>query len=376
MATNKKNINIPLYKVHLPPDIQSFLASVLQSGNLSGGPNVKRFEGLLQSYVGNRLITSTGDISSSIALSLSMAGVGPGDEVIASPMACLATNQPIKNLYANVRWCDVDPLTGNMDPADLASKVNPSTKAVLVFHWAGNPVDLDSIYAVAEKHNIPVVEDAGEALGAEYKGRKIGNTGSDFTVFSFYPNRHINTIEGAAIAFSSSENYERGQWLKRYGIHQPSFRTDNGEINPDSDIPVAGLNSYMNHVSASIGVKQMGALPVIVKKHQSNWEFYNDALKNLPGISVLKSIPDTKSACWVYTLLAERRDSLLKFLRGRGIYASKVHLRNDIYSCFGASTERLPGVDCFAAHCISIPSGWWVGAKEREFIVNSIRWGR
>jgi dTDP-4-amino-4,6-dideoxygalactose transaminase len=370
MTENKKDIKIPLYKVHLPTDMQSCFQSVFQSGNLSGGPNVQRFESLLQSYIGNRNITTTGDVSSSIALSLFMAGVRPGDEVVASPMACLATNEPIKNLFADVRWCDVDPLTGNMDPDDLARKINPRTRAILVFHWAGNPADLDSIYEIAKSNNIPVVEDAGEALGAEYKGRKIGNSGSDFTVFSFYPNRHITTIDGAAIAFSRTENYERGQWLKRYGIHQPSFRTDDGEINPESDIIEPGLNTYMNHIAASIGVKQMEHLAGIVERHQSNGAFYNDALGSVSGLSVLRTIPDTKSAYWVYTLLAEKRDDLLKYMRSKGVYASKVHLRNDIYSCFGADIENLPGVDYFASRCISIPSGWWVGAEEREFVVD------
>lgn len=375
MAENKKDITIPLYKVHLPADVQSCLQPVLQSGNISGGPNVQRFEGLLQSYIGNSHITSTGDVSSSIILSLTMAGVRPGDEVIASPMACLATNEPIKNLFANVRWCDVDPLTGNMDPVDLASKISPRTKAILVFHWAGNPVDLDSIYEIAKSNNIPVVEDAGESLGAEYKGRKIGNTGSNYTIFSFYPNRHINTIEGAAIAFASAENYERGKWLKRYGIHQPSFRTDDGEINSDSDILEPGLNTYMNHIAASIGVKQMESLPGIVERHQSNGAFYNDALNNVSGLNVLKQIPDTKSAFWVYTLLAERRDDFLKYLRDKGIYASKVHLRNDNYACFGATKIHLPGVDHFASRCISIPCGWWVGQEEREFVADCIKQG-
>ena len=375
MAGNKMEITIPLYKVHLPADIQSCFQSVLKSGNLSSGPNVQMFESLLQTYIGNRYITSTGDVSSSILLSLIMAGVTPGDEVIASPMACLATNEPIKNLFANVRWCDIDPLTGNMDPVDLANKISPRTKAILVFHWAGNPADLDSIYEIAKNHNIPVVEDAGEALGAEYKGRKIGNTGSDYTVFSFYPNRHINTIEGGAIAFSCEDNFERGQWLKRYGIHQPSFRSGDGEINPDSDILESGLNTYMNHIAACIGVKQMESVQSIIERHRTNGTFYNEVLSNVSGLNVLKQITDTKSAYWVYTILAENRDGLLKYLRGKGIYASKVHLRNDNYSCFGATKERLPNVDGFASRCISIPCGWWVGQEEREFVADCIKKG-
>lgn len=369
MSQNSVPITIPLYKVHMPLDIHSCIQPVIQSESISGGPNVQQFENLLQSYIGNSYITSTGDISSSIILSLTMAGIRPGDEVIASPMACLATNEPIKNMFANVRWCDVDPLTGNMDPMDLARKITSRTKAILVFHWAGNPADLDSIYEIARSRNIPVVEDAGEALGADYKGKKIGNTGSDFTVFSFYPNRHINTIEGSAIAFADEANYERGRWFKRYGIHQPSFRTNDGEINPESDILEPGLNTYMNHIAATIGVKQMEFLPGIVERHQSNGLYYNDSLKSVAGITVLKTLPETKSSYWVYTLLAERRDDLLRYLRSNGVYASKVHLRNDMYTCFGKTTEDLPGVTHFASHCLSIPCGWWVSDADRERVV-------
>ena len=210
--------HVPLYSVHMPPHIGSVIAPILGSSQLAAGPNVAAFEKLLQQYIGNPLLTSTGDASTSIAICLYLAGVRPGDEVIASPLACLATNQPILNLFAKVRWCDVDPLTGNLDPDDLARKVTKHTKAVLLFHWAGNPADLAPIYDTSRRAELSVVEDASEAMGAEYEGKRIGDTGGDYVVFSFYPNRHLTTIEGAAIAFGDAVQYERGKCLKRYGI--------------------------------------------------------------------------------------------------------------------------------------------------------------
>jgi len=125
--------NIPLYKVHMPKEAHAALQEVLYSGQIANGPNVENFESLFQAYIGNPHITTTSDISSSISLCLYMAGVRPDDKVLTSPMACLATNMPIKNLFARIVWCDIDPLTGNIDPTDVEQQICPRAKAILVY---------------------------------------------------------------------------------------------------------------------------------------------------------------------------------------------------------------------------------------------------
>lgn len=367
------NKSIPLYKVHTPPNVAGIMSEVMTTGQIAIGPNVAKFEDLLRDYLGNPLVTTTGDISNSLVLCLFLAGVRPGDDVLMSPLVCLATSCPVRNLFANIRWCDVDPATGNIDPADISKRITPKTKAIVVYHWAGNPADLDAIHAVARAHNIVVIEDAGEALGAEYHGKKIGTTGSDYTVFSFYPNRHLTTIDGGAIACAREEDYEKAYWLKRYGIHQPTFRCADGEINPESDIPIAGWNLYMNHVAATIGVAQMAYLPQIIARHQENGFYYDEALDDIPGITILRRPNNSLSAYWVYTFLARNRDNLLERLQQAGVSASKVHLRNDLYSAFGSGPENLPGVAEFSAQCLSIPCGWWVTDQDRAYIVDLIR---
>jgi len=366
---------LPLYKVHLPPEADQVISSVLHSGQIASGEHATRFELSLQNFVGNPRITVTQDAASSIALSLFLGGVRPGDEVLASPMACLATNEPVLNLFARIRWCDIDPQTGNLDAEDLRRRITPHTRAILIFHWAGNPANVDVIYEIARAHGLPVIEDASEALGAEYAASKLGNTGADFTVFSFYANRHITTLEGGAIAFGSEEHYERGRWLKRYGIHVPTFRDPQGEINPRSDIPLAGWNMAMHEVSAALGTVQMGHLPSIIARHQANGMFYDQALSGVPGIRILKRPAAARSAYWVYTFLADDRDGLLRRLRECDVHASKVHQRNDRYSCFGVSGYDLPGVDEFQHRCLSIPCGWWIGEEAREYICQMVRSG-
>lgn len=365
--------SIPLYKPQLPPDIGNAVSTVLQSGAIATGPNVARFEELFGEYLDNPLVTTNSDLSTGLVLSLFQAGVRPGDEVIMSPLVCLATSCPVRNLFASIRWCDVDPLTGNMDPEDIPKRITPRTKAIVVYHWAGNPADLDAIHAVARNYEIAVIEDAGEALGAEYHGKKIGATGSDYTVFSFYPNRHLTTIDGGAIACAHEEDYEKLRWLKRYGIHQTSFRDENGEINPESDIPIAGWNSYMNHVAATVGIAQMAYLRSNVSRWQENGLYYDRVLADVPGVTVLRRPEASRSAYWVYTLLSSDRNRLFRRLRNAGVHASKVHLRNDLYTAFGSRGERLPGVDAFSKDCLSVPSGPWVTDEERDRIVEVIR---
>jgi dTDP-4-amino-4,6-dideoxygalactose transaminase len=366
---------IPLYKVHMPETVLEALKHVVFSGYLADGDFVRRFEDALRDYLGNANITTNSDVSTALMLALYVAGVRPGDEVIASPVACLATNQPILNLFAKAVWADVDPLTGNLDPSQIPRLVTERTKAILYPHWAGDPAEIDAINAAARAHGLQVIEDAGEALGAEYRGRKVGATGSDFTVFAFHAIRHITTGEGAAITYADPEVAERAGWLKRYGIHRPTFRDEWGEIDPSSDIPQAGYNSYLTNLAAAIGLEQCKWVESIVARHRANGEYYDRALADVPGITILRRPPYAKSAYWVYTLLAERRDDLLRALRGRGIYTSKVHLRNDGYSCFAASRRPLPGADAFTARHLCIPSGWWVGEGDRERIVATIRQG-
>lgn len=364
--------NIPLYKVSTPQGLEIVVSDAFNSGQIAVGPNVAKFESLLSEYLGNAWVTTTCDVSMALTLCLFQAGVRPGDDVLVSPLVCLSTTCPIRNLFANVSWCDVDQMTGNLDPSHIASKVTSRTRAIIVYHWAGNPADIDAIHSVAREYSLPVIEDAGEALGAEYHGKKIGSTGSDYIVFSFYPNRHLSTIDGGAIACAQEEDYQQLRWLKRYGIHQPSFRDTDGEINPKSAIPVAGWNAYMSHVAATIGVAQMQHLPSIIARHQENGFYYDEELASIPGVTVLKRPANSRSAYWVYTFLVQDRDQLLKRLRQQGVYASKVHLRNDVYTCFGTDRRALPGVDHFSTHCLSIPCGWWVSENDRARIVDVI----
>lgn len=371
-TTEGSELGVPLFRV---PDLSVYadpLMKLLASGQLASGPAVSRFEEAFGAYLETPWVVSCGDSSSALTLSLFRAGVRPGDEVLMSPLVCLATSCPVRNLFADIRWCDVDPETGNLDPDDVRRRISRRTKLIVVYHWAGNPADLTAIYAIARDHGLAVVEDAGEALGAEYAGKKIGATGSDFTVFSFYPNRHLTTIEGAAITCRDGENLEALRKLRRYGIDQQTFRDGSGEINPASDIGVAGWNSYMNQVAATLGLLQLERLRETIARYQSNGLYFDQRFSETPGIKTLRRPFGSRSAYWVYTFLAQHRDEMLHRLRQRGVQASGLHVRNDIYSCFSAPAKEMLGVDQFARTALSIPCGWWVGDLERARIADIV----
>jgi perosamine synthetase len=366
---------IPLLKVRMPETAHPALGPVLASGYLADGAQVREFEQLLRDYVGNPHMTAMSDISGAITLALYMAGVRPGDEVLTSPMLCTATSMPIANLFARPVWCDVDPLTGMLDPAQIAERITGKTKAVLVYHWGGDVAQLDQINAVAHAHGVKTIDDAADGLGAEFQGRRLGNNGCDFTAYSFQAVKHITTGEGAALFFADAGEAEKAQWLKRYGIHRPSFKLPNGDLNPDSDIPVAGYNFYLDNLAATIGIEQFRNIEALVERYRENGRFYDQALQGISGVRLVKRFPDTVPASWTYNLLVERRSDLVTKLKEHGIASQRLHVRNDLYSCFTGVRVTLPGVDYFDSHNLSIPCGWWVTPADRDFIVQCISRG-
>jgi dTDP-4-amino-4,6-dideoxygalactose transaminase len=368
---------IPLFKVHMPKQVLGSLRKVLFSGFVNEGVQVINFEKALKKFIGNQSTIATNSCTSSITLALKIAGVGPGTEVITSPMTCVATNTPISNLFAKPVWCDINPLTGNIDPGQIEQKITPKTKAILCVDWIGIPADLDKIKVIGKKHGIKVIEDAAQGFGAEYKGKKIGNI-SDFTCFSFQAIKHINTGDGGALSFLDREDYERGKKLKWFGIDREATKDSAGNWKGsrwDCVISEAGYKFHMNNIDAAIGLEQVRHVGHILKIHRQNAKYYMDKLKDIPGISLPKIPDNVLPAWWVFMLFAERRDALSRKLSEYGINTSLVHVRNDIYECFAKSKTILPNVTRFQERELCIPCGWWVSNEERNYIVKTIKAG-
>lgn len=373
---NKKK-NIPLFKVHMPKGVMEPLKKVIFSGFVNEGAQVSQFENKLRKMIGNPLTCATNSCTSSLTLALKIAGVCPGSEVITTPMTCVATNAPIKNLFAKAVWCDIDPGTGNIDADKIEAKITKKTKAILFVDWIGIPADLDKIKSIGRKYKIKVIEDCAQALGAVYKGENVGCI-SDFTCFSFQAIKHINTGDGGALSFLDRNDYDAGRKLKWFGIDREATKDSAGNWKGsrwDCDIREAGFKFHMNNIAAAIGIEQLKYFKGIIDTHRRNAEYFLNNLNGIPGIS-LPNIPKGVSpAWWVFMLFAERRDDLSRKLAEHGISSSLLHVRNDIYECFGESKVDLPGVSRFQDYELCIPCGWWVKNEDARLIVNIIKKG-
>lgn len=351
---------VDLYKVYMPEDLNlDEIKNILYSGRLTSGKYLAEFEEALRNYIGNPylFVTSSNNYASLIAFSL--IGLTADDEVIASPMACLASNMPIINFGAKVVWADIDPYTGTLLPEDVKRKITSKTKAILHYHWCGYPGYVDEINKIGYEHGVSVIDDAIESFGSEYKGNMMGSIGTDITLFSFQTVRLPNSIDGGAIVFSNREMFEKAKRLRDYGIDRSSFRDKLGELSPKSDIPISGYNAIMNEVNAYIGLNIVRHTSNLINRQRKNanqWNMFCDE-KGFTRLNMRKKITPNY---WIYSYLSNNQLQDIYSFREKGYYASKVHLRNDYYSVFRYSNNNLSGVNEFQKKQVSIPCGWWV----------------
>lgn len=349
---------IPLYKPYMP-DLPE-LDNILHSGKLAAGEYTKEFEEKLQTYLQTEQVVTVNSFNSAVSVAATTLGLEYGDEVIASPMACLASTQPYAGEGLKIIWADIDPCTGTLDPDDVKKRITCNTRAIIHNHFCGYPGYIDEINAIAKEHGIPVIDDGIECFGSKYKGRLIGNCGTDITVFSFNPVRVLTTIDGGAIIFKDISLYEKSLLVRDCGIDRKIFRDELGEISPKCDISLQGYSATLSNVNAYIGTQQFVSLEERIEKQRNNAKVWDNILENLSTYKPLKS-PDGEPNYWVYGLLAEDKRKCIEHFRELGYYASGVHLNNNIYSIFGRQ-PNLPGVEQFANSFVALPCGWWMEA--------------
>ena len=348
---------IPLYKPYMPSELPE-IDVILHSGALAYGKWGREFEKCLGEYVGNPKILATNSFNVAYQVLLTTLDLKPGDEVIGSPMTCLASNQPFATHGVKVIWADIEPTTGMLDVDDVRKKITPKTKAVLLNHFCGYVGYVDELKALCTEKGLYLIEDAIEGFGSEYKGKKVGNLGADATVYSFQTVRLPNTIDGGAVSFKDESLYQKAILVRDYGIDRPRFRDDLKEISPLCDISIPGYGATPSEINSYVGCMQMEVINELLEKQQMqarNW----DILLDEKGVKPVSIVPDTKPNYWVYGVFAENKREFMEEWRGKGYYASGVHLPNTYYSVFGKQPE-LKGVRDFYSKYVALPCGWWI----------------
>lgn len=367
MKTNTPSI--PLFKVFLPPEeiLIPRLRDVLYSGQISEGVQVYEFESKFASFVGLPNILSFYSGTAALHAALILAGVQPGDEVISTPMTAEPTNMAILHAGGKIVWADVDPQNGNISADSIAERITQKTRAIMVVHYGGIPAAMKIIRKIADKHGIPVIEDAAHALGARYKKAPIG-AHSEYTMFSLQAIKHMTTVDGGMLACKNPADLPRGRKIRWFGIDRQASRTE-------VDVKEVGYKYHMNNVNATIGLVQLDHITPVIERHIANGRYFDTALMGIPGLELCRWDEEAEPSYWFYTVLAERRDDLSRYLTEHGIGNSQAHKRNDLHSVFAPSRCALPSLDSFYSRMLHIPCGWWVTDEYREKIVEVIKEG-
>ena len=377
--------DIPLFKVFMSNTAGDEVAKILNSGYIGQGPKVDEFENKLMDFFGRDYVLTLNSGTSGLHLALRLLknetqtwpGLEDGDEVLATSLTCTASNFPILANNLNIKWVDIDPETLNMDLDDLARKITPKTKVIMLVHWGGYPNDLDRIKQIQDKcfemygFRPAVIEDGAHSFGSKYKGKYLGNHGN-IVMYSLQAIKHITSIDGGLLLLPHKELYNRGKLLRWYGIDRNSNRKD---FRCEADIEEWGYKFHMNDVCATVGIENLKHVNDIVGKHQSNAKFYDENLQNINGLTTLTRHEGHESAFWICSMLVDDRDGFYKWMKECKIVASQVHERNDKHTCVLDYKTQLPQLDRTIGKVVSIPVGWWVNDEDREYIVDCIKKG-
>jgi dTDP-4-amino-4,6-dideoxygalactose transaminase len=365
---------IPLFKVTINSSVGYPLLETLHSGYIGQGPKVELFEKQLAEYLGNPRVLTVNSGTSALHLALHMANVR-GKYVITTPLTCTATNWPILANGGKILWSDIEGSTPNIsvDSVERLLQIHGnSVAAIMVVHWGGYPVSLDEITELSDYFGVPVIEDAAHAFGSEYYGSKIGNI-SRFTCFSFQAIKHLTTIDGGLLCLQNEEDYKRAKLLRWYGIDREN-QDGRKDLRCEDDILEWGYKFHMNDINATIGIENLKLIPEMIQTARSNAKFYNENLKNVSGVTLTKEYSDRQSSYWLYTMLVDRRDDFMEYMKSCEIMTSKVHARNDDNTCVKQFKRPLPFLEEFVKKMICIPVTH-VSNEEREYIVDCIKKG-
>lgn len=353
---------IPLFRVRMSEKISDYLNPVLHSGYVSQGPKVDEFEKALQKELNSPTVPVTvNSCTSAIDLSLELCDVGVGDEVISTPQTCFASQIGIIHRKAKIRWADIDPITGLIDPVSVEKLITSKTKAIVAVNWAGKLCD----YKKLKSFKIPVIEDAAHTWDAFFSENPERG---DYICYSFQAIKFLTCGDGGAIICADEEKASEARILRWFGLD----RTKNESFRCTQNIKKAGFKYHMNDISATIGLANLELAKESVIAQRKNSKYIIDNVKN--DLLILPEFDDTTSY-WLLSMhvLGGKKDNFIKYLEQKGITCSPVHFRNDLYDCTIQFQENaLPGVDRFTETQVCIPNGWWLKQEELDYVVGAL----
>ncbi|MCF6150267.1 MAG: DegT/DnrJ/EryC1/StrS aminotransferase family protein [Candidatus Kuenenia sp.] len=328
------------------------------------GPKVAKFEDMFREYIGSKYAVALNSCTAGLHLSLVVNEIGPGDEVITTPMTFCATANVVVHVGAIPIFVDIDKESMNIDVSKIEEKITKKTRAIIPVHFAGRPCEMDKIMEIAKKHNLLVIEDAAHATESEYKGQKIGNIG-DMTCFSFYVTKNVITGEGGMVTVNNKELADKLKIYALHGMDKDAWKRYSDQGFKHYKVIFPGYKYNMMDIQAAIGIQQLKKIKGFSKRREEIWQRYNEAFKDLP-INIPKDPdPDTQHAYHLYTILIDKqkakvdRDTFQDLLNkeniGTGVHFISLHLHEYYRKRFGYQPNDFPNAAYISERTISLP---------------------
>jgi perosamine synthetase len=363
---------IPLSFPFLDEREEELVLEVLRSGRLSLGPTIDRFEELLAERVGAPYAAAVSNGTAGLHLLCHLAGFGTGDEVITSPFSFVASANCFIFEGAAPVFADIDQQTLNLDPAAVEAAITDRTKGIVAVDIFGYPCEIDELRAIAERHGLVLIDDACEALGAEYRGAPVGSHGPS-AVFAFYPNKQIATGEGGAVTTHSEEEWRRLRSLRNQGrAYEGGGWFHHVQL---------GFNYRWTDVQAAIGIAQLEKLDEILARRDEVAARYGELLAGIDGVEPpLADDADHRRSWFVYVVkLAPEldRDRVMEGMRSRGVAAAEyvpcIHLQPYMRERYGFAEGLCPVAEDASSRTLALPFATVLEADDQERVVEALR---
>lgn len=354
-------------------DIQA-VVDVLHSDYLTTGPKIAEFERKMAEYVGARYAVAVANGTAALHAACFAARIKEGNEVITTPITFVASSNCILYCGAIPVFADIDPDTYNIAPEEIEKKITDRTKAIILVHYTGQPCEMDKILEIARKHNLVVIQDAAHALGADYRGKKIGGSG-DMTTFSFHPVKHITTGEGGMIATNDEKLYQRLVLFRSHGITRDESIFLKNEGAWYYEQLALGYNYRITDIQCALGISQLKRLDDFLAKRRHLAERYNEAFRNIQGIK----IPYVKEGCnssWhLYVIQVKKRKEVFDKLREAGIGVNVHYIpiyKHPYYQQNGYQNVQCKNAEKLYQHIISLPLYPDLTDAKQDYVIEKV----
>ncbi len=367
------NTFLPFSRPTIDEATISSVVDTLRSGWITNGPKVLEFENRLSAYFGGRPVRTFNSGTCTMEIALRIAGIGPGDEVITTPVSWVATANVILEVGATPVFADIDPLTRNIDLAKLEAAITVRTKAVIPVLLAGKPLDMDRLYAIAAKHKLRVIEDAAQAIGSSWQGKPIGSFG-DFVSFSFQANKNITTSEGGCLVMNNEAEALLAEKYRLQGVVRSGW--------DGIEVDVLGGKYNMTDIAAAIGLGQFAKLDAITTHRRKLAQHYFNLLGNDFEARTGARLPpeDYENTNWhLFQIVLPGRIARPQFMEkmkekhniGIGFHYAPIHLFK-LYRERGFSDGMFPIAEQVGKQIVSLPMFYAMNEKDVERVCSAL----